>query len=183
MRPQPEDMVLTPAGLRFAGRLIPCGIGRGGVSAAKREGDGATPAGIHRVVGLLYRPDRILRPAPWAEPIGPRDLWCDDSGHPAYNHLVRAPFAASHERLRRADPLYDLVLVTDWNWPDAQASRGSAIFLHQWRRPRHPTAGCIAFARRDLIWLAGRAAPATRLVVPWTLAGRLGRQGAVAQSA
>ena len=138
MIPGPEDMVLTPAGLRFAGRLIPCSIGRGGVSSAKREGDGATPAGVHRIVGLLFRPDRIARPAPWAEPIGPQDLWCDDSGHPAYNHWVRSPFAASHERLRRADPLYDLVLVTDWNWPEARAGKGSAIFLHQWRRPRRP---------------------------------------------
>lgn len=180
---RPEDMVLTPAGLRFAGRLIPCSIGRGGVSADKREGDGATPAGIHRIVGLLYRPDRIPRPAPWAEAIGPRDLWCDEGGHPAYNHWVRAPFAASHERLRRADPLYDLVLVTDWNWPEAQAGQGSAIFLHQWRRPRYPTAGCIAVARRDLIRLAAEAAPGTRLVVPTTLSGRLGRRGAVAQAA
>ena len=89
-------MVLTPAGLRFAGRVIPCSIGRGGVSAAKREGDGATPAGVHRIAGLLYRPDRLARPAPWAEPIGPGDLWCDDSGDPAYNQPVRAPFAASH---------------------------------------------------------------------------------------
>lgn len=181
--PCPEDMVLTPSGLRFAGRVIPCAIGRAGVSAAKREGDGATPAGIHRIVGLLYRPDRIARPAPWAEPIGPGDLWCDDSGHPAYNRWVRAPLAASHERLRRPDPLYDLVLVTDWNWPVARAGQGSAIFLHQWRRPRHPTAGCIAFSRRDLIRIAGLAPPGTRLIVPATLADRLGRRGAVAQDA
>lgn len=169
-------MVLTPAGLRFAGRVIPCSIGRGGVSAAKREGDGATPAGVHRIAGLLYRPDRLPRPAPWAEPIGPGDLWCDDSGDPAYNQPVRAPCAASHERLRRADPLYDLVLVTDWNWPRATPGAGSAIFLHQWRRPGFPTAGCIAMARGDLIRLAARAVPGTRLIVPATLAGRAGRR-------
>lgn len=176
-------MVLTPAGLRFAGRLIPCSIGRAGVSAAKREGDGATPAGVHRIVGLLYRPDRLARPAPWAETIGPRDLWCDDSTHPAYNHWVRAPFDASHERLRRADPLYDLVLVTDWNWPKAAPGQGSAIFLHQWRRPRHPTAGCIAVSRRDLVRLAADAAPGTRLVVPEALSGRLARRAALAHGA
>lgn len=176
-------MVLTPAGLRFGGRLIPCSIGRGGVSAAKREGDGATPVGFHRIVGLLYRPDRVAPPAPWAEPIGPGDLWCDDSAHPAYNQWVRAPFPASHERLRRPDPLYDLVLVTDWNWPGARAGRGSAIFLHQWRRPRYPTAGCIAVSRRDLVRLAAEAASGTRLVVPEALAGRLARRAAVAQRA
>lgn len=168
-------MVLTPLGLRFMGRMIPVSVGRGGICAQKREGDGATPAGQHRIVGLLYRPDRLPKPAPWAEPIGPRDLWCDAADDLSYNHHVTAPFAASHENLRRADPLYDLILVTDWNWPRATPGRGSAIFLHQWRRLGFPTAGCIAMARRDLIWLAREAVPGTRLIVPATLAGRLPR--------
>lgn len=168
-------MVLTPTGLRAFGRLIPVSIGRGGVSTAKREGDGATPAGTHRIAGLLYRPDRVARPAPWAEPILPGDLWCDAANDPAYNRHVCAPFAASHETLRRPDPLYDLILVTDWNWPDARPGKGSAIFLHQWRRPGFPTAGCIAMARADLRWLAERAPPGTTLTVPPTLQGRLPR--------
>lgn len=159
-------MVLTKRGLRFAGRLYPCTIGRGGVTLNKREGDGATPAGTHRITGLLYRPDRLTRPAPWAQPIHPRDLWSDDAADRAYNHKVRAPHRFSHERLRRADPLYDLILLTDWNWPDARAGRGSAIFLHQWRRPGHPTEGCIAFARPHMQQIARQAAPGTRLIVP-----------------
>ncbi len=165
-------MVLTPLGLRFRGRLFPCSIGRAGISTAKREGDHATPAGIHRITGLWYRPDRLPRPAPWARAIGPADLWCDDPAHPAYNHHARAPLAASHERLRRADPLYDLVLTTDWNWPRATPGAGSAIFLHQWRRPRFGTEGCIAFARPHLWWIARHARPGTRLIVPELAAGR-----------
>ncbi len=168
-------MRLTPAGLWAFGRVLPCSVGRGGITRAKREGDGATPAGTHRIVGLLYRPDRMAAPAPWAEPIGPGDLWCDDPAHRDYNHAVRAPFAASHEVLRRADPLYDLILVTDWNWPEARPGAGSAIFLHQWRRPGYPTAGCIAMGRADLRWLAERAGPGTRLEVPLALAERLQR--------
>ena len=160
-------ITLTPQGLRFMGRTIPCSIGRGGVSTSKREGDGATPAGTLHIAELWYRPDRLPAPAPWARPIGPTDLWCDDSAHPAYNHHARAPLAASHEKLRRADPLYDLVLITDWNWPRAQPGRGSAIFLHSWRRPGYPTAGCIAFARNDLLRIAGGIEPGeTRLIVP-----------------
>lgn len=162
----PEDLVLTPAGLRFRGRVLPCSIGRGGVTTRKREGDGATPAGLHRITGLWYRPDRLPPPAPWARPIGPGDLWCDAPDHAAYNLHARAPLDASHERLRRADPLYDLILTTDWNWPDAVPGHGSAIFLHQWRRPRFGTEGCIAFARPQLLWLARHAAPGTRLLVP-----------------
>ncbi|MDP5308486.1 L,D-transpeptidase family protein [Paracoccus spongiarum] len=162
----PEDLVLTPQGIRFRGRMIPCSIGRAGITADKREGDRATPAGLHRITGLWYRRDRLPPPARWARAIGPGDLWCDAPGDPAYNHHARAPLAASHERLRRADPLYDLILTTDWNWPEAVPGRGSAIFLHQWRRPRLGTEGCIAFARRDLIWIARHATPGTRLIVP-----------------
>ena len=55
----PDDLLLTPSGLRFAGRMIPCTIGRAGVTRDKREGDGATPAGILHVTGMLYRPDRL----------------------------------------------------------------------------------------------------------------------------
>lgn len=165
----PNDLVLTPTGLRFKARTLPCVIGRGGIATAKREGDGATPAGIHRIIAMAYRADRLPRPAFWAQPIGPQDLWCDESGHPAYNLPVTAPFGASHEALRRADPLYDVILITDWNFPQAQAGKGSAIFLHQWRRPGFATAGCIAFSRRDLIWLAQGIQPGARLIVPSSL--------------
>ena len=130
----------------------------------KREGDGGTPAGVHRIVGMLYRPDRIAPPAPWARPIGPRDLWSDDVADGNYNRHVRAPHPFSHERLRRGDRLYDLVLVTDWN-RNGRKGGGSAIFLHRWRRPGAPTQGCIAMAPRDLRWLAERIAPGTRLFV------------------
>ncbi|MBK0326253.1 L,D-transpeptidase family protein [Rhodobacteraceae bacterium F11138] len=162
----PQDMVLTPCGLRFRGVRLPCSIGRGGVSTNKREGDGATPAGSHHITGLLYRADRMARPAPWAVPIRPGDLWSDDSMDAHYNHLVRAPHEFSHECLRRADPLYDLILLTDWNWPDATPGRGSAIFVHQWRRPGYPTEGCIALSRANLHRIAALAPPGTRLIVP-----------------
>nr|WP_217359153.1 L,D-transpeptidase family protein [Ruegeria arenilitoris] len=159
-------MVLTPRGVRFAGRLFPCSIGKGGLTKDKREGDGATPIGVHRIVGMLFRPDRLAPPATWATPIGPQDLWSDDSADSEYNQMVSAPYGYSHEKLRRADPLYDLVLITDWNWPNAVPGRGSAIFLHQWRRPGYPTEGCIAFRRDHLHWIAGRLVPGTRLIIP-----------------
>jgi len=162
-----QDLLLTPLGIRFHGRLVPCTVGRGGITDHKSEGDGATPAGRHRITGLLYRPDRIARhhlPAT-ARAIGLRDLWCDDPAHPAYNHLVRAPFPASHETLRRADPLYDLILTTDWNADPAIPGRGSAIFLHTWRAPGYPTAGCVAFARADLVWIIQRLSADSHLIV------------------
>ena len=161
----PDDLVLTPRGVRFQGQLYPCTIGKSGITRNKREGDKATPAGIHRIVGMLYRPDRIPAPVPWAMPIGPRDLWSDDGTQGDYNSLVQAPYPHSHEVLRRADPLYDLVILTDWNWPNAVAGRGSAIFIHQQRRPGYPTEGCVAFSRAHLHQIAVRLTRHSRLIV------------------
>ncbi|MBI1417006.1 MAG: L,D-transpeptidase family protein [Limimaricola sp.] len=162
----PQDLVLTPTHLRFMGRRFACTIGHGGLTADKREGDGATPRGTHRIVGMLYRPDRIARPADWAVPIRPGDLWSDDPGDEDYNLMVRVPYPHSAESLRRPDPLYDLILITDWNWPRARRGHGSAIFIHQWRQPGAPTAGCIALSRSALRWIAPRIRHRTRLIIP-----------------
>ncbi|GHC56479.1 hypothetical protein GCM10007315_19780 [Gemmobacter tilapiae] len=160
-------MIVTPQVAHFRGRFLPCSIGRSGLIAAgeKREGDGATPLGRHRILGLLYRPDRLSRPTPWATPIGPTDLWSDDPADPAYNSPVRHPHGFSHEKLRRCDPMYDLILLTDWNYPHAAPGKGSAIFVHTWRAPRRATAGCVAFSRSDLRWLAGHLMPGATLII------------------
>lgn len=159
------DLVLTPTGLRHLGRRFPVTIGRGGLTSTKREGDGATPTGCHRITGMFYRPDRIAPPNAWAVPVRPRDLWSDDPADPNYNRLVRAPHGFSHEALRRPDPLYDLVLTTDWNWPHARPGGGSAIFLHRWRKAGHPTAGCVALRPDHLRWIARRITPGIRLII------------------
>lgn len=175
----PGDLVLTPLGLRFRGRRYPCAIGRGGLSAAKREGDGATPLGCLRITAMLYRPDRMAPPAPWARPIGLRDLWSDDAGRPDYNEPVKAPHPGSHEVMRRPDPLYDLVLVTDWNRPDATPGRGSCIFVHQWRGPGYPTAGCVALRREHLHRIAADLEPGARLILRPGAARSIGNGSAV----
>jgi L,D-peptidoglycan transpeptidase YkuD (ErfK/YbiS/YcfS/YnhG family) len=159
------DLVVTPTGVRFMGRRFPCTIGRGGLTDRKREGDMATPRGVHRIVGMLYRPDRMAKPADWALPIRVGDLWSDDVADADYNMMVRAPHGYSHEDLRRADSMYDLVIITDWNWPYAVKGRGSAIFIHQWRGKGRPTAGCVAFRRDHLRWIAARIRHETRLVI------------------
>lgn len=158
------DLVVGPWGARFLGRRIPCAHGRGGIvpASAKREGDGATPAGTWRITGLRHRPDRI---AAEAEPIGPRDGWSEDPADPAYNRAIRHPHPFPAERMRRADRLYDLLAVTDHNADPVIPGAGSAIFLHCWRKPRHPTAGCIAFRRPDLEWILARWAPWSRIVI------------------
>lgn len=165
-------MILTPRGLFAGGRRLPCTIGRTGASRTKREGDGATPAGQLSITGALYRADRMARPVRWARPIGPQDAWSDDPGDPSYNTRIRLPHAgASHERLRRSDRLYDLILLTDWN-ARVTPGRGSAIFVHRWRRRCAPTEGCIAMAPSDLAWLAQRLRRGDRILVRAGTCGR-----------
>ena len=167
MIPRSGDMVVTRWGALYRGRRIPCAIGKGGIRPDKREGDGATPLTALRLMGAGYRADRISKPkAPFrVRAIGPGDLWSDDPKDAAYNHAVRAPYGHSHERLRRADHLYDIFVVTDWNWPAATPGRGSAIFVHRWRKPRHPTEGCIAFAPQHLRWILATWRPGARIIV------------------
>ena len=160
-----NEMFYVAGRLRAFGRQIPANCGRSGVTDKKVEGDGATPRGVHHITGLYYRPDRLSAPSAWANPIRLGDLWCDDPDHPLYNHLCRAPFCASHESLRRSDPQYDIVMTTDWNWPNSIPGQGSAIFVHQWRRPSARTAGCIAMSRYDLIWLSKRIKIGTCLII------------------
>lgn len=159
----PRDLVVGPWGARFMGRALPCAVGRGGIGEKRREGDGVTPAGVHRIEAVLRRGDRVGGPA--GRVIGPRDGWSDDPADPAYNGPVRRPHAFGHEALFRADGLYDLLAVLDWNRHPVVPGRGSAIFLHVWRRPRAPTEGCIAFAAADLAFILARWTPRSRVVV------------------
>jgi L,D-peptidoglycan transpeptidase YkuD (ErfK/YbiS/YcfS/YnhG family) len=146
--------VLPGGRLVLDGFVLRCALGRGGVRAAteKREGDGATPAARMMLRRVLFRADRGPPPrcvVP-VEPIAPDDGWCDDPQHRAYNRPVRLPFDASHERLWRNDPLYDVVGVLGWNDDPVERGRGSAIFLHVAQADFAPTAGCVALAPRDL---------------------------------
>jgi L,D-peptidoglycan transpeptidase YkuD (ErfK/YbiS/YcfS/YnhG family) len=157
------DLVVTRWSARFFGRSFPVATGRGGIGVKRREGDGVTPAGTHRLLAALHRPDRA--PCPFAAAIGLRDGWSDDPADPAYNRPICRPHTFSHEAMRRADPQYDLLAITDWNAGPVTPAAGSAIFLHVRRRPRHPTAGCIAFRRADLAWILARWTPRSRVVV------------------
>lgn len=141
--------------VRWQGKRARCALGKGGIRRDKREGDGATPAGTFPLRRVLYRADRVARPPTGLalRPIGPRDAWCDDPSHPLYNRQVRLPFGPRHERLRRADGLYDLVVVIGHNDNPPRAGMGSAIFIHVAAPSYRPTEGCIALDRRDLLRL------------------------------
>ena len=141
-------------GLFVMGRLrCRVAIGHGGVVEHKREGDGGTPRAVLPLRRMLYRADRVARPACAVPvmPLAPGDGWCDESGHARYNQPVRLPFAGRHEELWRGDGVYDVVGVLGWNDAPVVRDAGSAIFLHVARPDFSPTEGCVALALPDLL--------------------------------
>lgn len=157
--------MLSPASrrgtLRMGELIFPCALGRGGVRALKREGDGATPRGAWRITETWYRADRVPRPAT-ALPvrrIGRCDGWCDAPADRNYNRRVALPYAASAEAMWRDDGLYDLGAVLAYNARPRVRGLGSAIFIHVARPGLAPTEGCLALDRRHLARILARLRP------------------------
>lgn len=158
---------LSQARVALCHGVRPAALGRSGIRALKREGDGGTPLGRFPVRMVLYRADRIARPRTClpVRAIGESDGWCDDPADRNYNRLVRLPSRRSAEGLKRADELYDLVLVLGYNDRPRVRGRGSAIFVHLARPDFTPTDGCIALSRHDLLMLLTEIGRGKHIVV------------------
>lgn len=155
-------------GWLLAGPLaLPVALGRGGIRANKREGDGGTPRGTFRLRRLWWRADRGPRPRTQlpVRRIGASDGWCEDPDDRHYNQPVRLRPNHPGDRLKRADHLYDLIVELDHNTRPRIAGRGSAVFVHVARPGFAPTAGCVALNAAALRRLSGRVGPRTRIVV------------------
>jgi L,D-peptidoglycan transpeptidase YkuD (ErfK/YbiS/YcfS/YnhG family) len=155
-------------GWLFAGPLsVPVALGRTGVKADKREGDGGTPRGTFRLRRLWWRADRMTRPMTHlpVRPIRSADGWCEDPRDRHYNQPIRLKSDYPGDRLKRADHLYDLIIELDHNTRPRIAGRGSAVFVHLARPGFAPTAGCVALQADTLRRLMARIGPRTRIVV------------------
>ncbi len=161
------ELTYADGRLSWPGGETRAACGRSGVSATKREGDGATPAGTFPLVQAYYRPDRLAAPTTGLPLIAlrPDDGWVDDPADPQYNRPVSLPYPASHEEMWRADALYDLVVLIGYNTGPPVAGRGSAIFLHVARPDFAPTAGCIAIARDALIGVLALLGPGSTIAI------------------
>lgn len=153
--------------LTAGGMALPVALGRGGIKANKREGDGATPRGRFRLKQLWWRADRHPRPATLlpARRIKPDDGWCEDPADRRYNQQITVPPGSKADRLRRADNLYDFIVELDHNTRPRVAGRGSAVFIHAARPSFQPTAGCIALQLPALRRLLARVGPRTQIIV------------------
>jgi L,D-peptidoglycan transpeptidase YkuD (ErfK/YbiS/YcfS/YnhG family) len=155
-------------GWLIAGPLaLPVALGRGGIKANKREGDGGTPRGSFRLRRLWWRADRHPRPATMlpARRIGAGDGWCEDPGDRNYNRPVKVPADSKADRLARTDTLYDFIVELDHNTRPRVAGRGSAVFIHAARPHFAPTAGCVALNLNVLRRLLAQFGPRTKIVV------------------
>ncbi|AZU02606.1 hypothetical protein X907_0056 [Glycocaulis alkaliphilus] len=159
-----SDGILLAGGQRFR-----CALGRSGIvpADAKREGDGASPAGVWTVRRALWRADRLEKPltALPLQIIASDDGWCDAPADPAYNRPVRLPWPTSHEVMTREDGLYDVVVVLSHNDNPPVTGMGSAIFLHCASEDYKPTEGCVAIARDELVALLKDMSAASTLEI------------------
>ncbi len=154
--------------LKAGGTVFPCALGRGGITANKREGDGGTPLAAMRILSGYFRGDQFSggrRTRLAMAPIGADLGWCEVPDDRNYNRPVKIPYGASHERMKRDDRLYDACLVLDWNIAPRRRGRGSAIFFHLARPGFTPTQGCVAVSQRTMARLLPYLAAGTMLKV------------------
>jgi L,D-peptidoglycan transpeptidase YkuD (ErfK/YbiS/YcfS/YnhG family) len=153
--------------LTAGGRTVPVALGRKGIRANKREGDGGTPKGTFRPLQLWWRADRFPRPHTFlpVRAIGPEDAWCEDPQSRHYNRPVRRKTTAGGDRLQRDDHLYDFIVEINHNSSPRISGRGSAVFLHLARENFGPTAGCVSMTKSAMLRLLARLGPDTKIVI------------------
>ena len=130
-----------------------CSIGKKGVTRRKKEGDYKTPLGTFTIGDLFYRKDRMSKPKTLlkVKEIKKNMGWCDDVNFPKkYNQLIKITNKAKHEKLKRKDHKYDLLIPINYNTKKPIVGLGSCIFIHLTQNYK-PTAGCIALRKNDFL--------------------------------
>tara|TARA_B100001121_G_scaffold272871_1_gene259667 strand:+ start:328 stop:822 length:495 start_codon:yes stop_codon:yes gene_type:complete len=130
-----------------------CCIGKNGSTYNKKEGDRKTPRGRFKIENLYFRKDRIKKPSTSLRCIGIKKnmFWCNDINFPKkYNKLFKIEKKIKHEKLKRKDNKYDLLIPIKYNFKKPIPSKGSCIFIHLTKNYK-PTAGCIALKEKDFL--------------------------------
>ena len=130
-----------------------CCVGKNGISKKKIEGDKKTPKGSYKIENLYYRKDRISRPKTKLKCVEIKKNmgWCDDTHNTKkYNKLIKMDSKIKHEKLKRKDHKYDLLIPIKYNFDNPKMKLGSCIFIHLTKN-YSPTAGCIALNKKDFL--------------------------------
>ena len=130
-----------------------CCIGKKGSTNNKKEGDKKTPKGTFEIENLYFREDRIRKPLTLLKciKIEKNMGWCDDISFPKkYNKLIKIEKKIRHEKLKRKDNKYNLLIPIKYNFKKPIAGMGSCIFIHLTKNYK-PTAGCIALKEKDFL--------------------------------
>lgn len=132
-----------------------CCIGKNGITKRKKEGDYKTPSGIFKIGKLYFRKDRIKKPKTLLKTknISKNMGWCNDINYPKkYNREILVNNKIKHEKLKRNDCKYDLLIPINYNMKKPVIGQGSCIFIHLTKNYK-PTAGCIALQKKDFFVL------------------------------
>ena len=128
-----------------------CCIGKKGLALNKKEGDKKTPKGTFAIEHLYYRTDRIKKPLTALKCIKIKKSmgWSNDIRFPKnYNKLFKIKKNIKHEKLKRRDNKYDLLIPIKYNFIKPKIGLGSCIFIHLTKNYK-PTAGCVALNKKD----------------------------------
>ena len=130
-----------------------CCIGKNGLTKNKKEGDKKTPKGTFEIENLYFRKDRIKKPKTFLKCITINNTmaWCDDINYSKkYNKLIKIDKKIRHEKLKRNDYKYDLLIPIKYNFKKPITGLGSCIFIHL-TKDFKPTTGCIALKEKDFL--------------------------------
>ena len=130
-----------------------CCIGKRGLTSNKIEGDKKTPKGTFEIGNLYFRKDRKEKPLTLLKCIEIKEDmgWSNDSRFPKkYNKLFKIQKKIKHEKLKRKDYKYDLLIPIKYNFKNPITGKGSCIFIHL-TKDYKPTAGCIALKEKDFL--------------------------------
>ena len=130
-----------------------CCIGKNGTTRRKKEGDYKTPIGTYNIEKLFFRKDKVRKPKTSLAVIEIKQSmgWCDDISLPKkYNRLIKINSKIRHEKLKRNDNKYDLLIPISYNRKNPKVGLGSCIFIHL-TKDYKPTAGSIALKKKDFL--------------------------------
>ena len=130
-----------------------CCIGKKGSTKNKKEGDKKTPKGTFKIENLYFRKDRIKKPLTLLNVLKLKKIWVGVMMlifQKNITNLLKLKKKIKHEKLKRKDYKYDLLIPIKYNFKKPITGLGSCIFIHL-TKDYKPTAGCIALKEKDFL--------------------------------